>query len=66
MGWAARAKQAQGNPEYISTSLRRPNAQKIHAHFRLSKQPIPLTFSDRTYLLDHRGVMRRAPAEAKP
>jgi len=69
MGWAARAKQSRGNQTVEATKETVILEDKVESAFR--KNPgaigVKVTFSDREYVVDRRGCLRRAPAEmAKP
>lgn len=61
MGWASRAKVSAGNQKVEQGSVRFLDAKKINDHFKHSEQPVRCTMSDRTYIIDKSGTIRRAP-----
>lgn len=62
MGWAARAKQAKGNPTRTTTSVRFLKESALRQAFFHGKQRVRVDYSDRAYLVDTlTGQLRRAP-----
>ena len=58
MGWAARAKVRTGNPTHHTGRLRFVSASKAHAALATHEGAM-VRFSDRAYVMDRKGVMRR-------
>lgn len=59
MGWAARAKVRTGNPKHHTGRLRFVSASKANKALSTHEGAI-VRFSDRAYVMDRKGVMRRA------
>ena len=64
MGWAARAKQSQGNPTPRRQQMRFIHAGQVDEARRQQRQrggslDVAIRFSDRAYVMNERGTIRR-------
>jgi hypothetical protein len=62
MGWAARAKVRQGNPTHVAPRTTAISASRVERAFDMGARQVRVPFSDRAYVMDRHGVLRRIQA----